>query len=148
MSDKTQQRLGSEASQALKQAIAAATVVSVELSAEAQQVIDALKETRKAADLAHQQIERSRKIQHSAVDEAHNEQTKAVKKSLKDETKAARQRLIDLGVKNPDLVLSDTVVVKKLDKGAKKGLGFIGKGLRYVREGIKSGEESSTDSDD
>jgi hypothetical protein len=84
-------------------------------------------------------LEDARKTAHSEIDDKYNQLQESLKAQRKELKQTYNQKLVEVGVKEPDMVLSNTTVVKVIDNTAKKALGFLGKGFGYVKSAVNEG---------
>lgn len=136
----TQSKLSESAKSAIEAAMKQTRESTIQLSAEQKACTEEFKVADKALTELKEQNESARSLAHKAVDEEFNGQRKAIDKDRGELRKEYKARLIEMGVKDPDMVLSDTKVVKTLDKGLKRSFGFLGRVKKYVGTAIEAGE--------
>lgn len=132
----TTKKLNSAAQEAIRRAMEATREATIELTEAQQEAVKEFKSMELVLITAKQKNDDARKAAHKAVDEEFNAFFKEMDKGRAELKENFKQKLIELGVKEPDLVLSETPVVKVLDKHAKGFLGGIGKARDYIKNGI------------
>lgn len=131
--------LVSGASDAMDKAVSAINSACIELNAIQNQVVEQFKVADQGILKQRDTLEGARKTAHSEIDDKYNNLQEGLKAQRKELKKSYSEKLIEVGIKEPDMVLADTAVVKVIDTTAKKALGFLGRGFGYVKNAVQQG---------